>query len=83
MPRGVRTRRTASAAQRGRRLREAFVAGVRKAPAAKTAAGEVGRNTEGSERCKNATTPDETNASATPAMVRWPSIIAGIATLNG
>ncbi len=36
-----------------------------------------------SERCRNATTPAETNASAMPAMVRWPSIIAGIATLNG
>jgi hypothetical protein len=75
IPRGVRINNPARANHKGRRLAAAALPS--------SAPGAVLLNNDGSDLCKYATTPAETTISASPAMVRCPIIIAGIAIRKG
>src|SRR5438552_2262757 len=76
MPSGVRIMRTARAIQSGLVASQEWTE-VLLAP------GAVAMSSEGSARCRYETTPAVTTISASPATVRWPIIIAGIAMCRG
>ena len=80
MPSGVSSMRTAIATHS--RCKEAD-AGRSVTPVASPCSPDVPRSNPGSATCRYATSPAEITASAIPAKVRCPIIMAGIAMLSG